>query len=156
MSITEANWTSLSKGIEIPTYGVIVPWLIAEADLFQLIPLSEFTISAGGCWPTLRFKFLGFSAVWGFNFVSHPSGLLSELQFRNSELHSPKRTYRRSRAQLHKALGRPNTVDLGHLGQQTWRKGGLRVNNWIASGARMPSAERVPVHTLSIFVRSSG
>lgn len=150
MSTREETWLSLSHGIEIPGYRVTVPWLATQADLFQRIPFSEFTISKGGGWPMLRFKFLGFSALWGFNFVSSPGGRLSELQFRNDEPSSSKRSYRRSRPLLQRSLGRPNVVDHGLYGQQTWDIGCVHVDNWIARGTQLPSMRTVAVHKLSI------
>ena len=154
MSSSEENWLRLSHGIEIPCYRVIVPWLATKAELFQLIPRSEFTISEGGAWPMLRFKFLGFSALWGFNFVSSSSGRLSELQFRNDKSSSSKRSYRRSRPMLQRSLGRPNVVDHGLYGQQTWRLGNIHVDNYIVRGTQLPSMQTVPVHTLSIHYAS--
>jgi hypothetical protein len=48
-------------------------------------------------------------------------------------------------------LGRPNAVDHGSLGQQTWRVGNIRIYNWLAPGTRLPTNETVTVHKLSIF-----
>ena len=150
MSQSDENWLILSKGIEIPGFNVVVPWQCSESDLFQLIPRHNFTFSSGGHWPMLHFKLFGFSATWGFNFVSAPSGCFSELQFRNDKPFSPKRTYRRSWPKLLKALGCPNIVNHGRWGQQTWHVGGVWVDNNIASSTRLPSNEVVPVHFLSI------
>ena len=150
MSSPEERWLTLSHGIEIPCFRVTVPWLATQEDLFQLIPRSAFIISDGGGWPMLRFKFLGFSALWGFNFVSSGSGQLSELQFRNDKSSSSKRSYRRSMPQLQRFLGRPNVVDHGVYGQQTWRISSVHVNNYIVRGTQLPSMRTFPVHTLSI------
>jgi hypothetical protein len=146
----QANLDSLSKGIRVDGYGVLIPWLTSESQLFELFPSSTFAISEGGCWPMLRFKFLGFSALWGFNFVSHPLKLLSELQFRNERLHSPKRSYLRSAARLHKALGPPNYVESVELGQHAWRFGGIVIDNSLRSG-RGPSHGKAE-HVLSVRV----
>gem|GEM_PF-3624421 len=87
---------------------------------------------------------------WGFNFVSYAENRLTELQFRNDKLHSPKRTYRRSRPGLQNTLGRPNLVDLGLLGQQTWQVDNIWIDNHFAKGSRLASLQQVPVHFLSI------
>jgi hypothetical protein len=151
MSEIEANWNSLAQGVEVARYGVRVPWLSSKAELFELIPSSEFIFSPGGCWPMLRFKFLGFSALWGFNFVSHPSELLSELLFWNEAPRSLRRTYRRSAAQFHRALGRPNSVNLGRFGQQAWRTDQLLVDNALSRFRRLPNSDDMPMHALSVF-----
>ncbi len=134
MSTINENWSSLASGIKIPSLNVSVPWLTNVDDLFQIIPKNQFAFSTGGGWPILRFKFLGFSALWAFNFVTSPAGQLTELQFQNSNPHSPRRTYQRSRVALQKALGNPNIANYGLLGQQVWRMHGLYINNYILSG----------------------
>ena len=152
MSKIDENWLSLSKGIEIPSIGLSIPWLANVDDLFHIVPQKQFSFSAVGGWPILRFKFLGFSALWGFNFVSDSSERFTELQFLNKSPHSPRRTYRRSRAALHKALGTPNLVNYGLLGQQTWRRDGVCIINYVLSGNDISPGNTitVPSHFLSI------
>lgn len=152
MPYIQANLDSLSKGIRIDGYGVLIPWLISESQLFELFPSSTFTISAGGCWPMLRLKFLGFSALWGFNFVSHPLKALSELQFRNESLHSPKRSYLRSAARLRKALGPPNCVECVELGQHAWRFGQIVIDNSLVNRRGLRPSRGQPEHVLSVRV----
>ena len=155
MSDIERNWQVLSEGIEVSRYSVIVPWGITKAGLFQLIPATEFAISEGGGWPMLRFRFLGYSALWGFNFVSSPDGVLTELQFRNERLDSFRRTYRRSVPLLQRALGTPNVIDFGRIGQQMWWRDSIRIDNHLGCMRRKgEDLARVSVHDLSILHRS--
>jgi len=151
MRSIEENWTNLSDGIAVERLGVSIPWLVTKDELFRLIPESEFHISEGGCWPMLRFKLLGFSAVWGFNFVSRGGGRLVELQFRNCNYHTPKRSYRRSHSHLQRALGKPGMVD--GTWQQTWRVGRIWIDNYVSPGTNFRTLGKVPVHTLSIWCK---
>lgn len=150
MTMINAQWLSLSQGIDIPNLNIFIPWLISKDELFEIIPYSYFVMSQGSEWPTLRFSLLGFAAAWGFNFVSHSESKLTELQFRNDKLHSPKRTYRRSQSKLQNSLGRPNFVDHGFLGQQIWNIDNIWVDNHLAKGLRLRSMQTVPVHFLSV------
>jgi hypothetical protein len=147
------NWQVLSRGVWVPQQDVLVPWFCSQEHLYASFPPETFWLSEGGCWPTARLKVLGFSAVWGFNFVSVP-GRLSEIQFRNELSHSSKRTYRRSRPALERFLGEPNVVNHGLLGQQTWAQGSVRVSNWVAPWSRTSEGPRVLVHHLSVRASS--
>jgi hypothetical protein len=146
-------WSFLNEGVFVQGHDVLVPWGCTEDALLSAFPQGTFWLSAGGRWPTSRLKILGFSGLWGFNFVSVP-GRLFEVQLRNENPASSKRTYRRSRASLQRALGRPNLVDQGLLGQQSWAKGDVRVNNWLARGSTASGHTEVPVHHLSVDVLS--
>jgi hypothetical protein len=145
------NWQVLSRGVSAPRQDVFVPWLCSQEHLYASFPPETFWLSDGGYWPTARLKMLGFSAAWGFNFVSVP-GRLSEIQFRNELSHSSKRTYRRSRPALQRFLGQPNVVDHGLLGQQTWAHGSVRVENWVSPCRRASDGSPALVHHLSVRV----
>src|SRR5260370_36808340 len=53
-------------GVTIPEFGIRIPWLITEPELFQLVPRSAFTFSPAD-WPMLQCSILGIHEVWGFN-----------------------------------------------------------------------------------------
>lgn len=146
-------WRFLDEGILVERQNILIPWGCARDTLLSAFPPGTFWLSEGGLWPTSRLKILGFSGLWGFNFVSVP-GRLFEVQFRNESPATSKRTYRRSRAALQRALGRPNLVDHGLLGQQSWAKGDVRVNNWLIRESTTSGQTEVLVHQLSVYVLS--
>jgi hypothetical protein len=151
-TLAEADvWRVLGEGILLPRQRTLIPWHCSEEALYEALPAAALWRSVGGCWPTSRLKILGFSGAWGFNFVSVP-GRLSEVQFRNESPKSSTRTYRRSRAALQRVLGRPNGVDHGLLGQQTWDREGVRVENWISRGNTSSGRSGVLIHHLSVHV----
>src|SRR5262245_59013721 len=60
----------LHDGIVLENFGVRIPWLIAEPELFRIVPEAAFIRSVAD-WPMLRCTVLGIDLVWGFNFVTH-------------------------------------------------------------------------------------
>jgi hypothetical protein len=144
------NWKLLSKGIYIEQYDVLIPWHITRDKLYQLIPEQQFQITEGGYWPALRFRFLGYSALWTFNFVSDDLCRFTELQFFNNKRSSVRRTYRRSSPLFQRALGRANNVDLARVGQQTWHKEEIWLRNEIGTTISLQTEERKYIHLLSV------
>src|SRR5262245_16330026 len=140
---------SLHTGILVREYGVHVPWLITEPELYQLIPQSAFAISDGG-WPMLQMTLLGVTGEFGFNFGTHPEGKLLELCLSNHDESSLRQTFRDTSAILRNSLGTPNVVDFPdeHL---RWHNGWLSVDNAIETGHLCRTGQDVTYHSLSVF-----
>ncbi|HTA64896.1 MAG TPA: hypothetical protein VK753_05275 [Xanthomonadaceae bacterium] len=132
----------LREGIPIPAFGITIPWLISQGDLFRLIPEDKFQIALCGGPSMLRFELLGFKALFWFNFVTHPDGQLIEVQFRNDKPRARNRTYRKAAVALVKSLGKPNMVDQMRLGQQTWLIDDVRVTNSMTESHPIPGSPR--------------
>lgn len=144
-----SQWNSLANGILVVEYGVTIPWHISRDELYSLIAQSSFSISVGGCWPELEFSLFGFRAVFGFNFVSDPLERLTEIQYMNYHPRKLRRTFRKSGKLLPEALGRPNIVDSSRR-QQTWRRDGVQIQNYVSKTLRTPSTTSRAFHMLSI------
>jgi hypothetical protein len=71
-------------GVYIPEFKVLIPWLIAEAELYRLIPYENFYFSRGA-WPMLRCTLIGLNLDFGFNFVTDPGERLLRVQYSDFE-----------------------------------------------------------------------
>jgi hypothetical protein len=71
-------------GVYIPEFKVLIPWLVTEAEIYQLIPCENFYFSRGG-WPMLRCTLLGLTLDFGFNFVTHPAERFICIQYSDCE-----------------------------------------------------------------------
>ena len=139
----------LQIGFDVAQLGVFVPWLISKNDLYTLIPKSQFTTSAGGCWPQLKFSLFGFEALFDLNFVSDPAGRLTEIRLCNYHPRKLRRAFRSSSRFLVAALGTPNLVSISR-GQLSWGFGELRVQSYITKHFIGLNTKGKNVHVLSV------
>ena len=140
---------SLLVGFHVPEFETFIPWFVRKDELFRLIPENEFSISAGGCWPQLRFTLLGFEALFDLNFVSDSQGRLVEVQFCNYHKRKLRRSFRTTVRILRKRLGTPNLVNIS-WGQVTWQLSDLQVTSYLTKHSRSGKDHWREVHVFSI------
>ena len=140
---------SLIDGFYVPEFEVFIPWFVGKDELFSLIPEIEFSISAGGCWPQLRFTLLGFKELFGLNFVSDSQGRLVEIQYCNYHKRKLRRSFRTTVRVLREKLGTPNLVNIS-WGQITWQLKDLRVTSYITKSSKSGKDRWREVHMFSL------
>jgi hypothetical protein len=140
---------TLKDGFFVPEFEVFVPWLVTKKELFSLIPEREFSISAGGFWPQLRFTLLGFDALFGLNFVTDPNSRLVEVQYCNYHRRKLRRSFRTSARALRKELGVPNLVNIS-WGQLSWQFESLRIETYLTKHRQTEKERGRDVHCFSV------
>ena len=138
----------LHDGIILDDFGVTIPWLITEPDLYRIVPETVFTRSVAG-WPMLPCTVLGIDLIWGFNFVTDPETRFIGLRYDNRDSETSKNTFSRSSARLLTALGTPNRVHMpnSHL---RWEDDAVCVDSSIRTTVESDGRE-VPRHSLFIY-----
>jgi hypothetical protein len=100
----------LRDGIVLENLGVRVPWLIAEPELFQLVPETQFTRSVAN-WPMLSCTVLRINLVWGFNFVTHSDDRFIGVRYDSFGAVTANETFAAASTCLLAELGTPNCVN---------------------------------------------
>lgn len=134
-------------GIRVDDFDVHVPWLVSEAELFDLIPEKAFSRSIAG-WPMLQFTLLGVKALFGFNFVTHHDSKFVEVQFHSDDTDSIEETLRDSSRHLLEQLGASGQTQNPEL--LLWSDDHVKIEDslWPVWDSEGNKRER---HKLSIF-----
>jgi hypothetical protein len=100
----------LRDGIVLENLGVKIPWLIAEPELLQLVPETEFTRSVAN-WPMLSCTVLRINLVRGFNFVTHSNDRFIGVRYDGFDTVTSNETFASASTCLLAELGTPNCVN---------------------------------------------
>lgn len=123
----------LHHGIDIAEYGVFIPWLVTQGELYERLPSAVVPVSPEW-WPRLRFTCLGVTAGFDFNFVAHPERRLVGIRFDEPVARGASRTFRNDASIIRARLGPPNTVD--QPTHMAWRDSSVSVNYSVRTSER--------------------
>jgi hypothetical protein len=143
---------SLRAGIPLDNFGVRIPWLITETELFQFVPETEFTRSAAR-WPLLRCTVLGIELEWGFNFVTHAHDRFIGLRYDSWETQQSEQTFAAASTQLQAVLESANQV-VSRKDRLRWQDDWVCITNEIWTRV-LPDGRECRRHTTFVYALSS-
>jgi hypothetical protein len=138
--------TQLHDGIDVPEYATRVPWLITEPQLAEYLPAGQFVASRAG-WPQLPLTLLSVTAIFAFDFTTHPESRLLAVGFDHPADRDIDAVFRTNSAAIRAHLGDPNAIDHPDYHHLMWRDDRVWVD-YSAGVPERPNAGRK--HRLSV------